>query len=95
MKFTTEEVLKIANIAHLSLTAEELELFAKDLEKMLAFSEQLSQLDHIGEESPVGEATLYNVFRKDEIKPSMAKEELLGNAPKEKNGCFFVPQTVE
>ncbi|HHX61184.1 MAG TPA: Asp-tRNA(Asn)/Glu-tRNA(Gln) amidotransferase subunit GatC [Epulopiscium sp.] len=95
MKITKEDVLKIADIAHLSLTEEETQEFTSDLEKMVAFAEQLNEVDTTHVDTKIGEPTLYNVLRKDEVKPSMAKEELLANAPQEKNGCFFVPQIVE
>ena len=36
-----------------------------------------------------------SVFREDEAKPSMARELILQNAPKQKDGCFLVPKTVE
>lgn len=94
MKITKEEVLNVAEIAHLTLTDNEVEAFTKDLEKMVTFAKELDKLD-TGKELETEEPTLYNVFRKDEVKPSMAKEELLANAPQEKDGCFFVPQIVE
>lgn len=95
MKITKEDVLKIAGIAQLSLTDDEVGAFTKDLEKMLAFANELNEIAGIDEDIQEEEPTLYNVFRKDEVHPSMAKEALLANAPKAKNGCFFVPQTVE
>ncbi len=95
MKITKEEILKIAEIAHISLTDDEVNSFTKDLEEMVAFAGQLEKIEGIDTEIEAEEPTLYNVFRKDEVKPSMAKEELLANAPQEKNGCFFVPQIVE
>ena len=33
-----------------------------------------------------------NVFREDEVKPSMERELILKNAPKQKEGCFLVPK---
>lgn len=95
MKITKESVLKIADIAHLSLTEDEIGIFTQDLEKMIDFAKQLEDLDVEGVELDRNDTSVYNVFRKDEVQPSMAKEELLANAPKEKNGCFFVPQIVE
>ena len=38
---------------------------------------------------------LVNVFREHEVKPSMARELILQNAPKQKDDCFLVPKTVE
>lgn len=95
MKITKEDVLKIADIAHLNLTEDEVQVFTEDLEKMVAFADQLNEIDMTDAETKIEEATLFNVLRKDQVKPSMTKEELLANAPQEKNGCFFVPQIVE
>ena len=95
MKITKEDVLKIADIAHLNLTEDEVQGFTEDLEKMVAFADQLNEIDMTDAETKIEEATLFNVLRKDQVKPSMTKEELLANAPQEKNGCFFVPQIVE
>ncbi len=95
MKITKEDVLKIADIAHLNLTEDEVQVFTEDLEKMVAFADQLNEIDMTDAETKIEEATLFNVLRKDQVKPSMTKEELLANAPQEKNGCFFVPKIVE
>ena len=92
---TKKEILKLAQTASLSLTDSEIEAFTQDLDKMIGFAEQLEELDTSGVEDIKNDDGLYNVFRKDEIKPSMAKEELLANAPQQKNGSFFVPQVVE
>ncbi len=95
MKISKEDVLKVAEIAHISLTEDEVSSFTQDLENMVSFTNQLDQIEGIDTEITEEDPTLYNVFRKDEVQPSMAKEELLANAPQEKNGCFFVPQIVE
>ena len=95
MKITKQDVLKTSDVAHISLTEDEVQAFTSDLEKMVDFARQLNDLDTTGLDTKKEEPTLFNVLRKDEIKPSMAKEELLANAPQEKNGCFFVPQIVE
>lgn len=87
-------MFKLAEIASLSLTDSEVEGFIQDLDKMIGFAKQLEELDTEGVEPLKSDDTDYNVFRKDEIQPSMAKEELLANAPQQKDGCFFVPKTV-
>lgn len=92
---TRQEIITLAQTASLSLEESEIEAFTSDLEKMIDFGKQLEDLNTEEVEISKRDGTLYNVFRKDEIKPSMAKEELLANAPKQKDGCFFVPQIVE
>lgn len=95
MKVTREDVLKIAEIANLYLTEEEVQLFSNDMDKMIKFAHQLDELNTEGVESVIYDQSVYNVFRKDEVKPSMPREELLANAPEQKKGCFFVPKVVE
>lgn len=95
MKIIKEDVLKIAEIAHLTLTEDEVVEFTSDLEQMVAFAGQLGELDTTSVEASKDEPSLFNVLRKDELKPSMDKDELLANAPQSKNGCFFVPQIVD
>ncbi|NLI90310.1 MAG: Asp-tRNA(Asn)/Glu-tRNA(Gln) amidotransferase subunit GatC [Epulopiscium sp.] len=95
MGLNKKDVLKLAGLAHLSLTESEAEEFAKDLDKMVSFAEELQGLDTSSIDLEDRDTNVYNVLRKDEVKPSMAKEELLANAPEQKEGCFFVPQIVE
>lgn len=90
-----EDIIKLAEKASLYLQDNEIEEFAKDLEKMIDFTKQLDTLDTDGVDLSKQESAVYNVFRKDEIKPSMDKEALLANAPQVKDGYFFVPQVVE
>lgn len=95
MGLTKKDVLKLAGLAHLSLTQSEAEEFVKDLDKMVSLAEELQGLDTSGVDLEDRDSNVYNVLRKDQVKPSMAKEELLANAPEQKEGCFFVPQIVE
>jgi len=92
---TNQEIMKLAQTTSLTLEESEMEIFVKEMEKMIDFGKQLEDLNTAGIEINKRDDGLYNVFRKDEIKPSMAKEKLLANAPEQKNGCFFVPQIVE
>lgn len=95
MNITKEEVLKVAQTAHISLTDDEVTELTKDLEQMVWLAGQLNEFDTTNLKKAVQESETYNVFRKDETKPSMDKADLLSNAPQEKEGCFFVPQIVE
>ena len=92
---TRQEIIKLAQTSSLSLEEGEIEAFTSDLEKMISFGKQLEDLDTNEVDINKRDSALYNVFRKDQVKPSMAKEELLANAPEQKDGCFFVPQIVE
>ncbi len=95
MKITKEQVTHVANLARLNLTEEEKEQMTKDMEAIIAFADQINALD-IKDVKPTDHIIpINNVFRKDEIVPSMDRDLLLSNAPSKENGCFSVPQIVE
>ncbi|MCK9560196.1 MAG: Asp-tRNA(Asn)/Glu-tRNA(Gln) amidotransferase subunit GatC [Candidatus Marinimicrobia bacterium] len=86
---------KIADLARLTLSAEELVRYAAQMEQILEYIEQLHNLDtsKVKPLSHVHEMT--NVFRADEIKPSLAPEAVLANAPQEQAGYFIVPKVIK
>jgi len=67
-KLTREDVLKLARLARISLTDEEVESFAGELSAILGYVEQLSAVDVAGLE-PTNQVTgLTNVMREDEVR---------------------------
>lgn len=95
MKITKEQVEHVANLARLNLTDEEKEQMTKDMEAIIAFADQINGLDIADVEPTAHVIPINNVFRDDEVKPSMERDILLSNAPNQKNGCFNVPKIVE
>lgn len=79
---TRDDVLKLARLARLDLTDEEIEQFSKELTAILHYVEQLQAVDVTGLE-PTNQVTgLTNVTRKDEvINYGYAPKELLKNVP--------------
>ncbi len=66
-KLSREDVLKLAQLARISLTDEEVEKYADELSAILQYVEQLSSVDVTGLE-PTNQVTgLTNVMRKDEV----------------------------
>ena len=95
MKVTREEVDKIAVLSRLTLTEEEREKFGKDLSEILAHALKIDQLDTADVPPTAHILHIHDVFRKDEVQPSMDREELLKNAPEQEDGCFIVPKVLE
>jgi len=89
-----EWVNKIALLARLKLTEEEVELFSKQLGDILSFVEQLSELDTEGVE-PYIQKIEETPMREDKPGESLPQEEALKNAPERENGFFVVPRIVE
>jgi aspartyl-tRNA(Asn)/glutamyl-tRNA(Gln) amidotransferase subunit C len=95
MKLTREQVAHIAELARLALTEDEITLYQEQLSAVLEFAERLQTLD-TGSIPPT--ATVLparNVMRADEPCPSMAREEILANAPETEEGCFRVQAILE
>jgi aspartyl-tRNA(Asn)/glutamyl-tRNA(Gln) amidotransferase subunit C len=89
------DVKYVAHLARIALTPEEEEKFGAQLANILGYIEKLNQLD-VGEIEPTAHAVpLVNVFRPDEVRPSLPNEEALRNAPAKANGLFMVPKIVE
>jgi aspartyl-tRNA(Asn)/glutamyl-tRNA(Gln) amidotransferase subunit C len=89
------DVKYVAHLARIALTAEEQEKFGAQLSNILGYIEKLNQLD-VSQIEPTAHAVpLVNVFRADEIRPSLSNEEALRNAPASANGLFMVPKIVE
>jgi aspartyl-tRNA(Asn)/glutamyl-tRNA(Gln) amidotransferase subunit C len=86
-KLTREDVLKLAKLAKLELTSEEIDRLGRDLPSILEYVEQLSGVDTTGLEPTLQVTGLQNVKRPDEVidygyKPA----DLLKNLPSELGG---------
>lgn len=95
MSVSKEDVKHIANLARLEFTDDELEKYTKDLAEIVNFANTLSEINVEGVEPTNHILEIKNVFRKDELKPSLDREEILKNAPEKQAGCVSVPKVVE
>ena len=90
-----EDVIKVAALAKIQLSEEEIEVFSKQLPEIIAFVEKLEELD-TSDIPPFYELLeLPAPLRKDEPKPGLTQEEALANAPEKKDGFFVVPRVVK
>jgi aspartyl-tRNA(Asn)/glutamyl-tRNA(Gln) amidotransferase subunit C len=89
------DIEKVARLARLELSEEERETFGNQMEQILTYMEQLNRLDTTGVEPASHAVPIYNVFREDEVKPSIPQEEVLAIAPDEEDGHFKVPRIIE
>ena len=95
MEITDKLVAYVAELAHLKLDDAQKRQGADDLARMIGYVDKLSELDPDGVEPMSHAFPVTNVFREDEVRESMAREQVLANAPATKDGCFLVPKTVE
>lgn len=94
MALSREEVLHVAELARLSLNPEEIELFTRQLNDILAYVEQLQELDTVGVAPLAHVIPLWNAFREDEVKAGLPLAEALENAPAREDGSFLVPRVI-
>jgi aspartyl-tRNA(Asn)/glutamyl-tRNA(Gln) amidotransferase subunit C len=95
VRLTREEVEHVALLARLDLTEEEKEQQTEHLNQILAAFEELSLLDTENVEPTSHAIPMSNVFRPDEPRSPLPREESLANAPEEEDGFFRVPRVVE
>ena len=81
MKVDIELIDNLATLSKLSIKADQKEEIRQDLEKMLNFMEQLNAIDTNGVEPLIYVIEEVNVWRNDEVKQLITKEEALSNAP--------------
>ncbi|MBN2242473.1 MAG: Asp-tRNA(Asn)/Glu-tRNA(Gln) amidotransferase subunit GatC [Acidobacteria bacterium] len=98
MAISRNEVIKIAELARLHFTGEELDAFTGQFQHLLDYIEQLKQVD-VEDVAPTSHVSLTkefekHIFRDDEVRPSLPVEESLANAPDPGAGHFRVPKVI-
>lgn len=89
------DVAYVARLAHIRLTASEQATFQRQLEVILTYVNKIGALDVAGIEPTSHGQPVYNVFRDDETRPSLARDCVLANAPERIGAEFRVPRIVE
>jgi aspartyl-tRNA(Asn)/glutamyl-tRNA(Gln) amidotransferase subunit C len=94
-KLTRDDVLKLASLARISLSDEEVTEFSEELSAILQYVEQLSSVDVSGMQ-PTNQVTgLTNVMREDEVKDyGYQPLDLLKNVPKTQDNMLKVKRMI-
>ncbi|WP_022868816.1 Asp-tRNA(Asn)/Glu-tRNA(Gln) amidotransferase subunit GatC [Schaalia vaccimaxillae] len=93
-RISTEEVARVAGLAHIALTPEEIERFAGELDVIADSVAKVSEVatDEIRATShPI---PLTNVLREDVVTSTLDRDEVLACAPAAEDGMFKVPQIL-
>jgi aspartyl-tRNA(Asn)/glutamyl-tRNA(Gln) amidotransferase subunit C len=94
MKITKQEVLYVANLARLEIDESAVEKFAGQIGDILAYVDQLKQVDTAGVRPTSHALALTNAFREDLETRHLPREDSLANAPQQDDGNFLVPKVV-
>ena len=95
MRLTKQDIESVAYLSRLELSEEEKEKFTGHINRLLENFEKLQELDTDNVEPTSHVIPVYNVFRKDESRPSLPADEIVSNGPQVAENCFVVPRVVE
>src|SRR5882672_2437475 len=95
-ELTTQEVLKLARLARLKLSKEEIEQFRKEISEILAYVEQLDKVNTDKLEPTYQVTGLTNVTREDVVKDyGTTQKDLLKNVPELEGDYIKVKRVLE
>ena len=94
MAITREDVEKVSLLARLRLSDAELETLSSELAQIVAYVDQLSEVDTEGVEPMAHAVEVSNVFADDEVRPSLPREQALANAPRQNGRGYLVPPVL-
>ena len=95
--FIDEKItLKIASLAKLELTEQEIKEYSKDLTNILKWMEELKEVD-VSNVQPVTSVTKNELYERKDIayKNTVEQEKILLNAPEKVGKYFTVPKVIE
>lgn len=93
-KITLEEVRHVAELARLSLSAEEESAMTRHLNMILEYMDKLNEVDTSQVPPTTHAIEQENVFRPDEVQRSLDRDRALSNAPQSDGANFVVPRVI-
>lgn len=95
MSLSLEQIRHVASLARLELTDAELQSLLPQLEAIIEYVETLRGVPTEGVEPLAHPLPVENVFRADELIPSLAVDDALMNAPSRQGAFFTVPAVFD
>ncbi|WP_294144853.1 Asp-tRNA(Asn)/Glu-tRNA(Gln) amidotransferase subunit GatC [uncultured Selenomonas sp.] len=95
MKVTKKDLENVAVLSRLRVPEDEQETYIQQMDAILTYMDNLSEVDTENVKPTTYALPMSNVFREDEVKPSLPREAALSNAPLKENGYFKVPKVLE
>lgn len=95
MSLTLEEVKKIAHLARLNLSDEDIALYTPQLSRILDFIEQMNQVDTAKVEPLSHPFEIEQRLREDQVTEPDLREKYLRIAPQVDAGLYLVPKVID
>ena len=88
------DIAKVASLARIALSEEELAVYGEQLGAILEHAERVQQLPTAGIPPTSHPVPMTNSFRADEVTGSLTPDEALSGAPAAEDGYFKVPPVL-
>ena len=95
MSVDADTVRRVAHLARIAVADDEVEHLRGELNAMLAFVEQLSEVDIAGVAPMTSVMPMAMKMRKDEVTDGGIAGDVMANAPAREDHFFLVPKVVE
>ncbi len=95
MSVDADTVRRVAHLARLAVAEAEVEHLRGELNAILAFVEQLAEVDVDGVAPMTSVTPMAMKMRKDEVTDGGIADAIVANAPVRENHFFLVPKVVE
>ena len=95
MSLSADDVRWVAHLARLELSQDELSTITPQLQAIVAYVDQLRQVNTESVEPLAHPLPLQNVFRSDEPAPSLPVDAALANAPARQGDFYRVPAVLD
>lgn len=95
MSLSADDVRWVAHLARLELSQDELATITPQLQAIVAYVDQLRQVNTDGVEPLAHPLAIQNVFRGDEPAPSLPVDAALANAPARQGDFYRVPAVLD
>ncbi len=89
------KIEQVSMLARLELSEEEKEIFSKQLSSIIEYIDKLNELDTTNVDPTAHVLPIRNVFREDELRPSLPKDKALQNAPHKTDDFYRVPKIID
>ncbi|MEE8452700.1 MAG: Asp-tRNA(Asn)/Glu-tRNA(Gln) amidotransferase subunit GatC [Thermoguttaceae bacterium] len=94
MAISREEVKKVSLLGRLLLSDDELDTMTTQMSGILDYMNLLGEVDTERVEPMAHALDVCDVFRDDEVRPSLSRDEALANAPNRDDECYLVPAVL-
>lgn len=95
MAFDHRDVEKLADLARLALTPQQVAATASQLDRLLAYVDQLQDIDVEGASETVHVGDRATPMRPDTCRPGLAPEAATAGAPQAADDLFWVPKVID